>query len=282
MKRAIRLLAIAFFVLLGVNSSQSQWSQDTLPYGGAVHSFAVSGTNLFVGTDTGGVFLSTDDGAHWISADSGFATNAVNALAVSGTNLFAAVFGVGIFRSSDNGNTWTGVFTGMDAFDYSIGISGTNILVGAENGIIGLSTDNGNDWTSVTTGVTSSNITSFVVSNDSLFAASFGEGIIRSTDGQYVDAVQFRFDGLHGDLFSQGRDGSFCRDLWRYLHFHRQWHQLERRKYRTYNQLFIIFCSRWHKPFRRGVHRRQQRFRIERLWHHLVRHKWSLAVQRTD
>ncbi len=183
MKRAMRVLAIASLILLGVHSSRAQWSQDTLPYGGAVFSFAVSDTNLFVGTDTGGVFLTTDDGTSWTAVDSGLSNSRVNGLAVSGTNIFAAINGGGIFLSTNSGTSWAAVNNGIyDLWMFSVGTSGTNILAGCEGGLIFLSTDNGNDWSSVTTGLSSSNITAFVVNDDSLFAASFGEGIIRSAD----------------------------------------------------------------------------------------------------
>ena len=54
-----------------------------------VRALAVSGTNLFAGTDGGGVFLSTNNGTSWTAFNIGLTNTVVNALAVSGTNLFA-------------------------------------------------------------------------------------------------------------------------------------------------------------------------------------------------
>jgi hypothetical protein len=62
-----------------------------------VFSLAVSGTNLFAGTD-GGVFLSTNNGTSWTAASTGFTNTDVYALAVSGTNIFAGTYGGGIWR----------------------------------------------------------------------------------------------------------------------------------------------------------------------------------------
>jgi photosystem II stability/assembly factor-like uncharacterized protein len=182
MKRAIRVLAIASLFLLGVRSSQAQWTADTLINEGRVYSFAVNGANLFAGTDSG-VFLSTDNGASWTAVSNGLVSAPVFSFAVNGTTLFALLAGAGVYRSTDNGSTWAAVNNGItDLFDNSLGVSGTNILAGGETGHIYLSTDNGDDWTSVTSGVVSSNISSFVQSGTNLFAASYGEGVILSTD----------------------------------------------------------------------------------------------------
>ncbi|HTY09529.1 MAG TPA: T9SS type A sorting domain-containing protein [Bacteroidota bacterium] len=182
MKRAIRILAIASFLLLGVHSSRAQWIPDTLINEGKVYSFAVNGSNLFAGTDSG-VFLSTDNGTSWTGVNNGLVSAPVYSFAVNGTTLFALLAGAGVYRSTDNGSTWTAVNNGItDLFDNSLGVSGTNILAGGETGHIYLSTDNGDDWTAVTSGVVSSNISSFVQSGTNLFAASYGEGVILSTD----------------------------------------------------------------------------------------------------
>ena len=62
-----------------------------------VRSLAVSGTNLFAGTQAGGVFLSTDNGSSWTAVNSGLTNRSVLSLAVSGSNLFAGTDGGGVF-----------------------------------------------------------------------------------------------------------------------------------------------------------------------------------------
>jgi hypothetical protein len=64
-----------------------------------VNALAVSGANLFAGTD-GGVFLSTNNGTSWTAASTGLTNTFVNALAVSGTNLFAGTSGGGVWINS--------------------------------------------------------------------------------------------------------------------------------------------------------------------------------------
>jgi len=66
---------------------------------------AVSGTNLYAGVWSHGMYLSTDYGSSWISDNSYLY---INSLAVSGPNLIAATLGNGVFISSNNGATWDG------------------------------------------------------------------------------------------------------------------------------------------------------------------------------
>ena len=54
MKRLLSFFAVV--VLLGAQSLQAQWIQTNGPYGGDILCFAVNGSNLFAGTDGGGVW----------------------------------------------------------------------------------------------------------------------------------------------------------------------------------------------------------------------------------
>ena len=74
---------------------------------------AVSGTNLFAGTD-GGVFLSTNNGTSWTAVNTGLTNTVCLVLLPSrGTNLFAGTDGGGVFLSTNNGTSWTAVNTGL-------------------------------------------------------------------------------------------------------------------------------------------------------------------------
>jgi hypothetical protein len=97
-----------------------------------VKAFAISGTNLFVGTFGGGVFLSTDKGETWTAVDSGLTDLNVLSLATSGTNLFAGTDYGGVFLSTNNGITWTaadsGVINNMSV--QALTVSGPYLLAG--------------------------------------------------------------------------------------------------------------------------------------------------------
>jgi hypothetical protein len=56
MNKVRSILVLFFLSLMHAGVAHAQWVQTTGPYGGMINSFAVSGTNLFAGTD-GGVSL---------------------------------------------------------------------------------------------------------------------------------------------------------------------------------------------------------------------------------
>jgi hypothetical protein len=145
-----------------------------------VFSLAVSGTNLFAGTDDG-IFLSTNSGTSWTAA--GLTGELVLSLAVSGTNLIA---GSGsIFFSTNNGTNWTVAATGFPGFlhtaCYSLVVSGTNsfatfgptYFIPLRSGLM-LSTNNGTSWTVVDTSFTDSLLFSLAVLGTNLFAGGVG------------------------------------------------------------------------------------------------------------
>ena len=72
-----------------------------------VLTLAVSGSNLFAGTNGSGVFLSTDNGTSWAAVNTGLANLNVTSLAFSGENLVAGTNGGGIFISANSGTLWT-------------------------------------------------------------------------------------------------------------------------------------------------------------------------------
>ncbi len=79
------LCLMALFVFAPLHA---QWVQTNGPFKGDVNCFALSGMNLFAGTN-GDVFLSTNNGSSWICINSGLTNTNVIALTVSGTDLYA-------------------------------------------------------------------------------------------------------------------------------------------------------------------------------------------------
>ena len=130
MKQKLSIFTVLFavFYLAAIsNPLLAQWVQTNGPNGSNLFCLAVSGTNLFAGTQGGGVFLSTDDGTSWTAVNSGLTNTTVRAFAVSGTNLFAGTAGGGVFLSTDNGTNWTAANSGLTGTDvYGFAASGTN------------------------------------------------------------------------------------------------------------------------------------------------------------
>ena len=96
-------VVLAMLVAMCVNA---QWVQTSGPGGGTVYCFTVSGTNIFAGTDGGGVYRSTNNGSSWTSINYGLTNLTVFALASSGTNIFAGTLYGGVFCSTNNGANW--------------------------------------------------------------------------------------------------------------------------------------------------------------------------------
>ena len=73
-----------------------------------VRALAVSGSDLFTGSNGDGIFRSTNNGASWAQANAGLTSTMVNTLVVSGSDLFAGTFGDagGVYHSTDNGTSW--------------------------------------------------------------------------------------------------------------------------------------------------------------------------------
>jgi len=66
-----------------------------------VYSLAVSGTNIFAGTNTGGVFLSTNYGINWNPINSNLPTDIViQSLAISESTIYAGTKLAGVWKRS--------------------------------------------------------------------------------------------------------------------------------------------------------------------------------------
>lgn len=186
-RRTIGFAVVSVLAFMTTNSLEGQWVRTSFP--GYVNAFAVSGTNLFVGTMDSGVFLSTNNGTSWTPVNTGlptfvteFGTNVypVYSFAPSGTNLFAGIGG-GVVLSTNMGTSWT--WTGLTHIDViALAVSGTNLFAGTMKGVY-LSTDNGTSWTAtgLADGVHDYTTSALVIDGMNLFAAT-PMGIFLSTN----------------------------------------------------------------------------------------------------
>ncbi|MGD1046900.1 MAG: T9SS type A sorting domain-containing protein [Bacteroidota bacterium] len=180
MKNIIRFIFLVFCLYLNSNPLHAQWVQtNSSSYPDPdIHSFAVLGANLFVGTYDG-IFLSTNNGTSWTVVDSGLTNIDVYVLVANGTNLLAGGFGV--FLSTNNGTSWTAVSRGLPTYAavVALAISGSNLIAGDVFGNF-LLTNNDTSWTAVKVGLTNNIVNAFAVSGTNLFAG--GSGVFLSTD----------------------------------------------------------------------------------------------------
>lgn len=129
-----RLLLSLTFILCLVAQIRVQWIHTNGPSGGySFYSLAVSGNNMFAGTN-GGVFVSTDNGESWTQRSTGLPYNDIYTIAVSGSNLFAGTPG-GVFQSANNGANWSKVNTGLTNTSVkSLAASESDLFAGTEGG----------------------------------------------------------------------------------------------------------------------------------------------------
>ncbi|RPH81599.1 MAG: T9SS C-terminal target domain-containing protein [Nitrospiraceae bacterium] len=169
-------------VFLSTNSGTSWTLANHGLSSSSINCFAVSGTNIFAGTEENGVFLSTDNGSSWSSINSGLKDNFIRALAIGGTNLLAGTAS-GVFLSTNDGESWTEVNSGLtNIWIRSIVVAGTNLFVGTEGGGVFRSTDNGTSWTAASINLTNKIVYSLAVMDSHLFAGTWGGGVFVSTN----------------------------------------------------------------------------------------------------
>jgi photosystem II stability/assembly factor-like uncharacterized protein len=164
--------------------SVAQWVRTSGPGGGVINTLAVSGINVFAGTDGSGVFLSTNNGKSWTLVNSGLPLHAdVDALVVSGTNLFAGI-GSGIFLSTNDVKSWIAASRLPRGSCHCLAAIGKNLFAGTSwgGGGIFLSTDNGKSWRTVNFGPSERTyVECFVAIGKNLFAGT-SAGVFVSKD----------------------------------------------------------------------------------------------------
>ncbi|MBL7997919.1 MAG: T9SS type A sorting domain-containing protein [Candidatus Kapabacteria bacterium] len=177
-------------MLIIATTASAQWFQTNGPYGagGIITCLAVSGTNLFAGTDskgsiTGEVFHSTNDGGTWTAITNGLRSDdKVLLLAASSTHLFALTEKFGVSVSTDNGGTWVIMNNGLGSIDVStLTVSGANVFLGGRGGVF-RSTNNGGLWKAMNNGLTNTNVRTLTASGTNLFAGTSGGGVFLSTN----------------------------------------------------------------------------------------------------
>jgi hypothetical protein len=192
MKSILRPLLFAFLLFTTANYLFGQWVQSGVDSSYVV-SITVSGSNLFAGTDSHGIFLSTDNGTSWAAVNSGLtlSLNSFKSLVVSGTNLFAGS-SIGLYRSTNSGTNWTQINSLVGSVP-CLAVSGTNLFAGTDvfgggtaYGGVYRSTNNGTSWTQTNSGLTSTSISSLVISTNgiggtNLFAGT-DSGVFLSTN----------------------------------------------------------------------------------------------------
>ena len=195
----LTFLILIHFLIIYNGESRADWWRTSGPSGGTVYSLAISGINLFAGTDSG-AYISTNDGDNWTKLNIGPVSVKVNALIVSGINLFAGSDS-GMFLSTNSGINWTQAGLNNIVIT-SLAISGSNIFAGTYYHGVYTSTDNGTNWTQVNNGLTNTYVFSLAVNGTNIFAAA-GLLFLSTNNGTSWTKL-----GLNDDVHSLAVSGS--------------------------------------------------------------------------
>jgi hypothetical protein len=107
-------IEMVMLLCIGISSTvRSQWVQTNGPNGGPIWCLAVSGTNLFAGTDSLGAFRSADSGSSWAPVDFESDVASVNAFARDDSSFYAWTGERSLYYSADDGQHWHLVDTAL-------------------------------------------------------------------------------------------------------------------------------------------------------------------------
>lgn len=151
-----------------------------IPSGSGIGTLASGGTYLFGGNSNGEVYVSSDQGSHWIKTP----LNAyyIYSLAVNGSDVFAAS-NAGLYHSPDLGVTWV-LLNNAPSPILSLIVSAGKVFASTTQNIYATS-DNGTTWSS-SGGINGNSIPSMAAHGSDLYAASYGGGVIHSTDNGLI------------------------------------------------------------------------------------------------
>ena len=175
-----------------------------------VHSFAVSGNNVFANYSyymgpAVGVIRSLNNGQSWSYANDGLTNiTQVNTVAAYGDYVFAGTDS-GIFISTNSGTNWTTQNNDLSKLTvYSIAASGTNVFAGTEYDGVYFSTDNGLTWTQVNNGLTNLCVKSLAISGTNIYAGTGGSGVFVSTNNgaSWVQSINGAITNVSSFAFS--------------------------------------------------------------------------------
>jgi hypothetical protein len=163
-------------------------------------------SNIFAGTQGGGIFLSSNTGANWHLVASGFVDDSIYAIAVRDGKFYAATTGV-IYISADNGKSWS---IELDARARTFSVSGSNLYVLDDVYDIFLSPSEGANWTLVENPISGPIGSTAILALDSnLFIGDYFSGVYLTTDnGITLKAVNSGMTPASVTTFAYGPSSS--------------------------------------------------------------------------
>lgn len=157
-------------------------------------SLAIDGKDIFIGTDSSGMFRTTIDGNGWTEIGLGLPQSRIVALATNDRFLFASTYNPGLFRSSDKGESWVEVSSGLDGRSVlSLAAKGNTIFAGTFNGVY-CSDNNGADWKPLNSGIENKYIYYFKINGNDIYAGGHDYLFMSSTNGEQWTRIDSGFN----------------------------------------------------------------------------------------
>lgn len=153
------------------------WEQTAGPSATGVSTLLRTGSFVYAGTASAGVYRSSDNGTTWTAASSGLGPGVVLALAGENSSIYASIQpddlgNGGVFRSSDNGATWIPSTSGLgNVYILSLLATGGNVYAGDASAGVFKSTDHGATWFPSNSGLATESVRALTVNGTTLFAA---------------------------------------------------------------------------------------------------------------
>lgn len=170
-------------ILFFYGQSFAQWENTNLPSTAKVNTLAISGSNIFAGTDGDGIFVSTDNGENWVSNSTGLQSKVIHTIFIKDTNTFAGTE-TGASVSTDYGLNWSTINSGLSGSGvWSFAAINSTIFAGTWNGVY-RSGNNGINWNATDLSTTAP-VHSIVVYDEFIFAATFAGGVFTSESNGY-------------------------------------------------------------------------------------------------
>ena len=203
-------VVVAGFLLIVLTGERvgAEWKQIKGPWGGDILAMTTVDSTIFAATNVR-MFCSNDNGAHW--TDENIQNiNLFRHLEASGDTLYAASL-ESLYRSLDKGKSWNMLFAGgSQTLFTSIAAYGSTMLIGIHGKGIYRSVDFGVTWKLVPYAQVNNSVTSFLIQDTDLFAATT-DGLYRSNDsGNTWKAVVNGSDTIIATALTKNSSGIFA------------------------------------------------------------------------
>lgn len=176
-----------------------------------VLSLLLTDSNIYIGTNGGGIYRMSYDSEIWNPANEGISDYLIfNIAGSSNKDLFAAGLS-NLYRSSNNGLNWIPVVGGIEQSQvYTTAVTESGIIFAGSNYGLHRSADNGESWQALVQGLpaTAFAVEALLVEGEMLVLAGSNKGIYRSSNsGSSWILVAAEGDDVRG--FARSTEGDF-------------------------------------------------------------------------